>query len=161
MLGNMQSWRVLSTLFLILLLVFSYRFSQESDFELKSYDRKKVEDNSISASEHLKTLQALPQYASISEQPLFDVSRKAVAKVVQRRAIRTASQNDLRVKGLGMADGPDGLITVLKDLRSGKVIKLKLNDSFDGWVLSEISQKGFLFLKDQRSQLVEYRESQD
>ncbi len=94
----------------------------------------------------LKPLEKLNYYQVITNKPLFDEDREPEKKVVKiKKVVKAPVVNDLKVQALGIALSSDGIIAVIKDLKNGKILRLRINEEVYGWILKGVSQEEFTF----------------
>ena len=100
----------------------------------------------------------LANYDSISNRPLFTESRELAKKVIKekRKVIKPVIQ-DLKVQALGIALTGEGVLAVIKDLRNGKIVRLRINEEIYGWSLQGVSEENFVFMKDKQRKLINFK----
>jgi hypothetical protein len=105
-----------------------------------------------------RQLKPLAAYQSITDSPLFDEDRKPPEVVVVQQEIKPkAVTKELMVQAIGIAVAGETLLAVVKELRSGAILRLKLNDDVDGWALTSVSTSEFVFTKDDVRKIVEFK----
>ncbi len=102
-------------------------------------------------------LEGLGNYDSIIERPLFvperqfeEVKKPVVKKV--RPVVKTLS-----VKALGVAVTNEDVLAVLKNLTSGKIIRMKVGDVIEGWTLDGVSEDSFIFSMDNQQKIIKFK----
>ncbi len=96
----------------------------------------------------LKPLEKINSYQGITNMPLFDEDREPDKKVVKtKKVVKAPVVDNLQVQALGIALSSDGIIAVIKDLKNGKILRLRINEEIYGWVLKGVSQEKFTFSK--------------
>ncbi len=98
------------------------------------------------------------EYESIATRPLFDEDRKParqviVAKKIEKKVVR----KDLVIQALGIALVGDKFLAVIKDLKTGKVLRLRINDSIYGWKLSGVSENSLIFSRADLEKIIKFR----
>ncbi len=94
-----------------------------------------------------RQLNDVSQYQAISSIPLFDEDRRPEKKVVAIKVVQKKVEKQLKVQALGIAVSGDGLLAVVKDLRTGRIYRLRVDDAVDGWTLTDVSAERFIFAK--------------
>ena len=93
----------------------------------------------------------LSQFAgfdAISGKPLFDPDREPARVVIEKKPVeKKKAARSLSVQALGIAVTGESLLAVVKDLRTGKIHRLRINDAVDGWTLTSVSADSFVFAK--------------
>lgn len=96
----------------------------------------------------MQELSQFDSYQAISRKPLFDQDREPVKIVVEKKpTIEKVVAKPLAVQALGIAVSGERLLAVVKDLRTGKVHRLRVNDAVEGWTLIDVSTDSFVFAK--------------
>jgi hypothetical protein len=105
-----------------------------------------------------RQLKPLAAYQSITENPLFDEDRKPPEVVVEQEVVKPkVVKKELMAQAIGIAVSGETLLAVVKELRSGAILRLKLNDDIDGWVLTSVSSSEFVFTKDDVRKIVAFK----
>ena len=142
---------------LILLLGLGYMSITDS-FNNDSTTRQDYHYQLPADSARLKTVASLSSYGSISDQPLFIKNRKLnKPKTVQKIIRKKPVDQTLRVKALGVALTGDGVIAVIKDLKDGKIVRMKIDDELKGWALKSVAEGQFSFRKDDLEITVKFK----
>ena len=106
----------------------------------------------------IKKLGNIDEYESITEKPLFVESREKTIKVVKKKKPqRKAVVQDLKVQALGIALTNEGVLAVIKDLKNGKIIRLRINEEIYGWSLDGVSEDSFTFSKDGQTKIIKFK----
>ena len=99
----------------------------------------------------VQDIRELSQFAgfdAISGKPLFDPDREPVSIVVEKKPIeKKKAARSLSVQALGIAVSAESILAVVKNLRTGKIHRLHVNDAVDGWILTNVSADSFVFAK--------------
>ena len=106
----------------------------------------------------IRKLQPLSNYQAITQAPLFDEDRlpeKMVLKKVVKKIKRI--NNELRVQGLGIAVMDEGILAVIKDLKNGKTMRLRIGEIIYGWSLKSVSNKHFTFVKGEVEKVINFK----
>jgi hypothetical protein len=105
-----------------------------------------------------KNLENLNQYNAIIERPLFIEERQFTVdekvKVVRKPA---PVIDDLKVKALGIALTGDGILAVLKDLKNGKNLRLRIGEEIYGWRLDGVSESSFTFSRGGKEKVIAFK----
>lgn len=97
-----------------------------------------------------RKLRQFAQYQVISEKPLFDSDREPEKPVVEEKVVeKKKAVRQLKVQALGIAIIGENLLAVVKNLRTGKITKLKVGEAIEGWELASVSADQFVFEKDE------------
>ena len=99
---------------------------------------------------------ALPpatRYAEISQRPLFSQSRRPPDIAADVASEAAAVDLGVTLQGIVVA-GPNR-IAIFKDAATGEMLRLKRNDRFKGWQLSQVSGQGVVFLNNDKEQRLE------
>ncbi|MCP3849233.1 MAG: hypothetical protein GY694_03180 [Gammaproteobacteria bacterium] len=110
----------------------------------------------------IRKLQAFNTYEDIAMRPLFDADRepvkiKAKKKTVQKKQVK----QDLLVKALGMAVAGDSILAVLKDMKTGKIHRMRINETINGWALNSVSANIFVFSKGGTEKAITFKNNQN
>ena len=92
-------------------------------------------------------LKPLSAYSAVSEKALFTRERGFRKAPVKKPRIQPARQPRLEVQALGIAVSDDGMLAVVKERRTGKIRRLRINEQISGWKLVSIASDGFSFEK--------------
>jgi hypothetical protein len=149
--------KLILSILLILAIALVYYFNRGSEIDTQ----QSTHDLQIGYSEgdvSGKKLKNLNQYSAIIERPLFIEERQfeeeKKVKVVTRpkRVIE-----DLKVKALGIALTSEGILAVLKDLKNGKNLRLRIGEEIYGWRLDGVSESSFTFSKGGREKVIAFK----
>ncbi len=148
--------RLLTSLLLISVLAFGYQeFSRSFSSEFPA------PQNSLELTEYdndLERLKPVQHYAAISQQPLFDETRKPPVVVVQPKVVKKKPLvRQLRIQALGIAVTSENVLAVVKDLRDGKIRRLRIDDTIDGWALKGVSEDSFVFNRNGSEKVVKFK----
>jgi len=110
----------------------------------------------------IRKLEAFNEYEDIAQRPLFDADREpkiieVKKKVVQKKPVK----KDLLVKALGIAVTGESILAVLKDMKSGKILRLRINEGFNGWTLKSVSTDSFIFAKGETEKAIRFKNNGD
>ncbi len=106
----------------------------------------------------IKKLQAFNVYENIAKIPLFDADREPVKVEVKKKTVRKkVVQKKLLVKALGIAVTDEGILGVVKDMKTGKILRLRINEEIDGWILKSVSANSFVFSKDETEKVIKFK----
>ncbi len=106
----------------------------------------------------IKKLQAFNVYENIAKIPLFDADREPVKVEVKKKTARKkVVQKKLLVKALGIAVTDEGILGVVKDMKTGKILRLRINEEIDGWILKSVSANSFVFSKDETEKVIKFK----
>jgi len=149
--------RYFFTLILLIALFFTYFFVvnilQNKEIESEEYNVNfNQEDLSV------KKLGNIGEYESITERPLFVESREKSKKVVKKKKVkRKPVIEDLKVQALGIALTNEGILAVIKDLKNGKIIRLRIKEKIYGWSLDGVSEDSFTFSKGEQGKVINFK----
>lgn len=106
----------------------------------------------------VNNLKSLNQYNAIVERPLFVEERQFEPE----EEVKVVSKpkpviEDLKVQALGIALTSDGILAVLKDLKNGKNLRLRIGEEIYGWRLDGVSESSFTFSKGGREKVVAFK----
>lgn len=106
-----------------------------------------------------KNLKNLNQYDAIIERPLF-IEERQFAEEQKVKVVRKPKPviEDLKVKALGIALTGDGILAVLKDLKNGKNIRLRIGEEIYGWRLDGVSESSFTFSRDGKERVIAFKD---
>lgn len=111
-----------------------------------------------SIGESIEELELFDNYRVITSKPLFDQDRKPMkVAVVKKVAQQKKVAKPLKVQALGIAVTGESLLAVVKDLRTGKISRLRVNDELDGWTLRSVSNNSFVFAKGGIEEVVKFK----
>ncbi|MCP4078465.1 MAG: hypothetical protein GY744_20075 [Gammaproteobacteria bacterium] len=106
----------------------------------------------------VKKLGNIGEYESITERPLFVESREKSKKVVKKKKVkRKPVIEDLKVQALGIALTNEGILAVIKDLKNGKIIRLRIKEKIYGWSLDGVSEDSFTFSKGEQGKVINFK----
>jgi hypothetical protein len=116
-----------------------------------------LEFNEYDAS--LKKLKSVRDYSDIAERPLFDEDRVAEKKAVKKvkKVVRRPMVDDLRVQALGVALSSDGILAVIKDLKVGKTVRIRIDEEIYGWKLKSVADNKFTFSKQGKEKVIYFK----
>jgi len=149
--------RYFFTLILLIALFLTYFFVvnilQNKEIESEEYNVNfNQEDLSV------KKLGNIGEYESITERPLFVESREKSKKVVKKKKVkRKPVIEDLKVQALGIALTNEGILAVIKDLKNGKIIRLRIKEKIYGWSLDGVSEDSFTFSKGEQGKVINFK----
>jgi Tfp pilus assembly protein PilO len=149
--------KAIISLILFIALVLLYLIQGQSEEEQQQTTRD-LKINYSQDDTNVKQLKNLNAYNAIVERPLFLEERQfeeeKKVKVVTRpkRVIE-----DLKVTALGIALTSDGILAVLKDLKNGKNLRLRIGDEIYGWRLDGVSESSFTFSKAGREKVIAFK----
>ena len=105
-----------------------------------------------------RSLGQFTEYRVIAERPLFDTDREPPKALVVEKVVKKKKQtNQLKLQALGIAVTSENLLAVVKDLRTGKTSRLRIDDEIDGWTLTGVSADSFLFAKGEEEKVVKFK----
>jgi len=105
-----------------------------------------------------RSLGEYAQYRVIVERPLFDTDREPPKTIVKEKVPKKKKPvKQLEVQALGIAVSNENLLAVVKDLRTGKISRLRIDDEIDGWTLTSVSADSFLFAKGEEKKEVKFK----
>jgi hypothetical protein len=111
-----------------------------------------------SIGESVEELELFDNYRVITSKPLFDQDRKPMkVAVVKKLAQQKKVAKPLKIQALGIAVTGESLLAVVKDLRTGKISRLRVNDELDGWTLRSVSNNSFVFAKGGIEEVVKFK----
>ncbi len=120
-----------------------------------------VPENTLEFSEtgtEISRLLAIKEYEDIAKRPLFDADREPVKPKIKKKTIqKKPEKKKLLVKALGIAVTGDSILAVVKDMKTGKIIRLRINEQLDGWVLKSVSENSFVFSKDDTEKAIKFK----
>jgi len=105
----------------------------------------------------LAGLARLDEYEAISELPLFDESRRPPVAEVQTVVRQQPVQQRLQIQALGIAVADESILAIVKDLRTGKIQRMRLFEKIDGWELKRVDEDSFVFERNGVDQVVKFR----
>ncbi len=109
----------------------------------------------------LKELGKMSDYQSISNSPLFDEDRKPQQKVaVVNKIEKKPVTKKLAIKALGIALAGEKVLAVVKNLKTGKIVRLRINDSLHGWTLKGVSESSLIFSRAEVEKAVRFRKEE-
>jgi hypothetical protein len=149
--------KVLLSIVLVAGIYLSYLFIEKQVGREVSGPAGGLEFNEYSAS--LKKLDSVREYEAIATRPLFDEDRiedkqevKKAPKAVPRRVV-----DSLKVQALGVALSSDGILAVIKDLKTGRTVRLRIDDELYGWKLTSVADNKFTFSKQGKERVVQFK----
>lgn len=105
-----------------------------------------------------RQLNQFTDYRVIAEKPLFDQDREPPKVVaVKPNVIQKKAERQLMVQALGIAVSGETILAVVKDLRTGTITRLKVNEELEGWTLSGVSTDSFIFTKGDNEKIVNFK----
>jgi hypothetical protein len=108
---------------------------------------------------NVKKLKNMGDYNAIVERPLFIEDRQfAEVKKVKLVPKKRPVIDDLKVKALGIALTGDGILAVLKDLKNGNNLRLRIGEEIYGWRLDSVSESSFTFSKAGKEKVVAFKD---
>jgi hypothetical protein len=108
---------------------------------------------------NVKKLKNMGDYNAIVERPLFIEDRQFVeVKKVKVAPKKRPVIDDLKVKALGIALTGDGILAVLKDLKNGNNLRLRIGEEIYGWRLDSVSESSFTFSKAGKEKVVAFKD---
>ncbi len=106
----------------------------------------------------LKHLEDQNSYNSIVERPLFIEEREFKREVEQKITKKvTPVEKKLNVKALGVAVTNENILAVVKNLTSGKIIRMNVGDLIEGWTLEGVSEDSFIFSKNDQRKIIRFK----
>ncbi len=149
--------RYFLTLILLLAIPATYYFV-ENMLQSKEVESTEYIVNFEQDALSIKKLGNIDEYESITDMPLFVESREKSIKVVKKKKMkRKAVVQDLKVLTLGIALTNEGVLAVIKDIKNGKIIRLRINDEIYGWSLDGVSEDSFTFSKDRQRKIINFK----
>lgn len=149
--------KLLFSLLLILALSLTYFYMDQAltQDETASHDTKLDLKPVTSDKENLKQMNA---YSAIVDRPLF-IEERRFEQEIKEKVIRkpTPVIQDFKVQGLGIALTGEGIIAVLKDLKNGDIVRLRIGDGFSGWSLKSVSHESFTFVKGEAEKVIKFK----
>jgi hypothetical protein len=110
----------------------------------------------------IRKLEAFSAYEDIAQSPLFDTDRKPEKIEVKKKVVyKKPVQKDLTVKALGIAITGESILAVIKDMKNGKIIRLRINEEIYGWALKGVSTDSFVFSKGEIEKAIRFRNSEE
>ncbi len=109
------------------------------------------------ASSETRQLNDISQYQAISADPLFDADREPAKKVVIKKVVQKKVEKQLKVQAIGIAVTGENLLAVVRNLRTGKIARLRVNEEIDGWTLNSVSADSFVFAKGENKKVVKFK----
>ncbi|MCP4981456.1 MAG: hypothetical protein GY935_13285 [Gammaproteobacteria bacterium] len=119
-----------------------------------------VEPNSLNYSEfrvELTQLESIEEYSAIARLPLFNQTRRPPVVEVKRVVKRKPVEQKLQIQALGIAVTSENLLAVVKDLRTGKIRRLRIDEKIDGWTLKRVADDSFVFERKGVEQMVKFK----
>ena len=149
--------QVFLTLALLVSLIASYLWLAPT-IENTPLQPEEYQINLAQAPKLTRQVTGLSQYSSIDQKPLFIQERKLTEKPPEKkRVINKTKVKKLNIQALGIALAGEGFIAVIKDLNTGKVKRLKINDQLYGWSLSTVAEGQFTFKKGKLEKAIKFR----
>ena len=148
--------KILLSIMLIAAIYSSYEWANSAVQPVAGAPAKTLEisPNNI----NLKVLSGMSDYQTISNSPLFDEDRKPQQKVVVVKKIEKKQvKENLLVKALGIALAGEKLLAVVKDMKTGKIVRLKINDNVHGWTLKGVSENSLIFSRAEIEKAIRFR----
>lgn len=146
------------SLILIIAIVLVYFVNTQSEQEQQQAGRD-LQINFSQDDSNVKQLENLNAYNAIVERPLFIEDRQFVEeKKVQVVRKPKPVIDDLKVTALGIALTGDGILAVLKDLKNGNNLRLRIGEEIYGWRLDAVSESSFTFSKAGKEKVVVFKE---
>ena len=110
----------------------------------------------------LKRLEKINQYNSIFHKPLFDEDRELQKVVIAKKKVeKKVTKNELLVQAIGIALAGDNFLAVIKDLKSGKIFRLRMDESISGWTLTGVSENSLVFSRGEVEEIVYFRKVEE
>lgn len=109
----------------------------------------------------LAGLARLDEYGAIAELPLFDESRRPPVVKVQTVVKQQPVKQKLQIQALGIAVADESILAIVKDLRTGKIQRMRLFEKIDGWELQRVDEDSFVFERDGVDKVVKFRNGRD
>ncbi|MEM7224702.1 MAG: hypothetical protein AAF495_17120 [Pseudomonadota bacterium] len=94
------------------------------------------------------------RFSAISERPLFSQTRRPPDVAAVETTSEVAAV-DLGVTLQGIVVAGPNQIAIFKDAATGEMLRLKRNDRFKGWQLSQVTGAGVVFSNNDREQRLE------
>ena len=108
----------------------------------------------------IRQLGDISGYQDISARPLFDADREPEKKIEKKKVTKKkVVEKKLMVQALGIAITGENLLAVVKDMRNGKILRLRVNEQIDGWTLTSVSADSFVFSKGATEKVVKFKSS--
>ena len=138
--------------FVAIYLLFGHSEQQKqavSDLQIAS-----TQDNA-----NAKQLGSMNSYEVIVKRPLF-IEQREFDKEQPVKKVRRVKPviEDLKVKALGIALTGEGILAVLKDLKNGNSVRLRIGEKIYGWRLDAVSETSFTFSKSGKEKVVVFKE---
>lgn len=148
--------RFLITILLLLATYFSYTLTNSILVKEVTTVANSFEfPDSVVSTRQLKTIGF---YQAITLNPLFSESRMPLIEVVIKKIVKNKIvKKDLQVQALGIAVSGELFLAIVKDLRSGKVLRLKINEQIDEWRLINVSAGSFVFSNGDLEKVISFR----
>jgi hypothetical protein len=102
-------------------------------------------------------LESIGAYASIIDLPLFDPTRRPPQVEVKLVESPKPVVKQLKIQAIGIAVTSDHLLAVVKDLSTGKILRLRIGDSVEDWSLSRVSEDSLVFVRDGNEKIVQFK----
>jgi len=97
-------------------------------------------------------------YRIITDKALFNEERRVeTLRPRARPAPAPVRDERLELLALGIAVSDEGFLAVVKDKRKGAIIRMRLNERFNGWELQAISPDGFTYNKAGREAFIPFK----
>ncbi len=105
-------------------------------------------------------LEAVVDYSEIVNLPLFDETRRPPVVKVKAVAKIKPVEKRLQIQALGIAVNDSSILAVVKNLRTGKIIRLRFGDEIDGWTLKEVAEDHFIFERNGAEREIKFKGNQ-
>ncbi len=93
-----------------------------------------------------RKLESITRYNSIVNQALFASDREPFKVVEKKKQIKKkVVRLQFNVLALGVALKDGEVMAVIKDLRNGTISRLKINETINGWLLQDVTDKSLVF----------------
>lgn len=147
--------KTLISLMLIVAIFSGYRFTTTSIEEEINVPASTLDISESSVD--LKTLAQIGEYDSIFLKPLFDEDREPEKKVVAKKKLIKPVRKKLSIQALGIALAGEKFLAVVKDLRNGKVLRLRVDEKIHGWTLTGVSANSLIFAQGDLKEIKQFR----
>lgn len=149
-------------LLVTILLIAAIYFSYSTAGSVLNKEVSVVDNNLVFSDLNLEVrqLDTVYRYQVIASNPLFIEARKPFIEVVKKK-VRTKEiiKQDLRVQALGIAVSGELFIAVVKDLRTGEILRLRVNEKIDEWRLKRVSADSFVFANGEAEKVIGFRKN--
>ncbi len=150
--------RILITLLLMSIIVLGYQklnetFTREVTVPVDVLDLSEYKVD-------IARLESAADYSAIAKLPLFEETRRPPVAKVKTVVKKKPVEKRLQIQALGIAVTDDSVLAVIKNLRTGKIMRLRFNDQIDGWTLKEVAADRFVFEKNGIEKEIKFKRKQ-